>query len=107
MRGGYDTYFDGVVGPWLLDDFQTAIGVHRLDYVVLLPPADSLATRLRRRAGHSFTDVDVALEMRRQFDVASLDERHVVRTDAPLVDVASEVRRRRAAAELSHVGRGE
>ena len=41
---GYDTVFDGMVGPWFLPTFAEATGLDRLDYVVLLPRATPAST---------------------------------------------------------------
>ena len=37
-RGEHTVVYDGVVGPWFIDDFAGACEVDRLHYVVLLPP---------------------------------------------------------------------
>jgi hypothetical protein len=42
---GYDTVFDGMVGPWFLPTFAEATGLDRLDYVVLLPSCDACEDR--------------------------------------------------------------
>ena len=43
--GGYETVYDGVVGPWFLPAFAAATGLDRLDYVVLMPSVTSSSTR--------------------------------------------------------------
>ena len=53
---GYDTVFDGMVGPWFLPTFAEATGLDRLDYVVLLPSCDACVDRVRSRPGHGFRD---------------------------------------------------
>ena len=40
VTGGYETVYDGVVGPWFLPTFAAATGLHELDYVILLPSVD-------------------------------------------------------------------
>ena len=43
--GGYDTVYDGVLGPWFLSDFLAASGLDHLDYAVLLPPVERCVER--------------------------------------------------------------
>lgn len=75
---GYATVYDGVVGPWFLPTFHAATGLHRLDYVVLLPPVDVCLDRVRTRVGHGFTDRTATRTMHAGFATASIDDRHVV-----------------------------
>jgi hypothetical protein len=74
---GYDTVYDGVVGPWFLPTFVAASGLAGVDYVVLLPPVDRCVDRVRSRAGHGFTDVAATRKMHDEF-AASVDGHHVV-----------------------------
>jgi hypothetical protein len=37
VAGGYNTVYDGVIGPWFLADFAAGAAVGHLHYVVLLP----------------------------------------------------------------------
>ena len=55
-QNGYETVFDGVIGPWFLSTFAEATGLERLDYVILLPTADACVQRVLTRRGHAFTD---------------------------------------------------
>src|SRR4051812_11872889 len=36
-NGGFATVFDGMVGPWFVDEFASAAAAERLEYVILLP----------------------------------------------------------------------
>jgi cytidylate kinase len=80
-RAGFDTVFDGIVGPWLLPLFATAADLGVLDYVVLLPPVDVCQLRVAARQGHGFTDQAATAHMHHHFATAEIDHRHVV-TDA-------------------------
>ncbi|CAN5851902.1 MAG: AAA family ATPase [Ilumatobacteraceae bacterium] len=75
--GGYWTVYDGVVGPWYLDDFFAATALDALHYAVLLPPAATCVARVTGRRDHGFTDPQATLRMHAQFSAAKLDRRHV------------------------------
>jgi hypothetical protein len=75
---GYDTVYDGTVGPWFLPTFVEATGLDRLDYVVLLPPCDTCVERVRTRAGHGFRDEAATRKMHDSFVEAAVDPRHVL-----------------------------
>ena len=47
--GGYETVFDGVLGPWWLPTFFEAIEMDELHYVVLLPSADRCVQNVAAR----------------------------------------------------------
>lgn len=81
----YDTIYDGVLGPWQLDDFMRAGAIGRLDYAVLLPPVEVCVERVATRVGHGFDDEAAARHMHAQFDDAVTDSRHVFAevVDAP------------------------
>ena len=66
-RGGYTVVFDGVIGPWFLEAFGAATGLAEVRYVLLLPPPDVCIERVRRRAGHGFTDLDATRHMYQEF----------------------------------------
>jgi cytidylate kinase len=76
--GGYDTVYDGVVGPWFLTAFAAAAGVQCLHYAVLLPPAGQCLERVASRTGHGFTDQAAAQHMYEEFASSAIDPRHVL-----------------------------
>ena len=77
-RGGDTVVYDGVVGPWFVDEFARSCEPASLHYVVLLPPEHVALERVRTRPGHGFTDLDAARGMHRSFREARVDARHVV-----------------------------
>ena len=91
-QGGLNTVYDGVIGPWFLDDFVAATGLDSLDYVMLLPPVGVCVERVASRRDHGFTDEAATRHMHRQFARAQIEARHVVRItrDSP-VDVADRI----------------
>lgn len=78
VADGYDTTFDGIIGPWFLPAFQSASGVTELDWVVLLPSEVICRTRVKERARASFKDLAATSKMHREFTAAAIDPRHVV-----------------------------
>jgi hypothetical protein len=78
VSGGYDTVFDGVVGPWFLPAFATATGLEWLHYVILMPSLERCVVRVRTRQGHGFTDEAATRHMHEQFTRAMIDQRHVI-----------------------------
>lgn len=92
VAGGYDTNYDGVVGPWFLGVFLEATCLEELDYVVLLPPVEVCVARVLARTGHGFTDEAATRTMHAEFersvtgDGAVVARRHVVRR--PVADAA-------------------
>lgn len=62
---GYQTVYDGVVGPWFLDTFTAVAGW--FDYVVLLPPIETCLDRLCTRLGHEFDDATATRSLHDQF----------------------------------------
>lgn len=81
--GGYDTFVDGVVGPWFVDVFVDAAreAGAGLDYVVLRPNERVAVTRATRRA-EGLADENAVRKMHREFaDLGDL-ERHVVDSSA-------------------------
>lgn len=75
--GGYWVVYDGVIGPWFLDDFLHAAALPEIHYVVLLPPEDLCVERVRSRRGHGFTDLDATRHMYAEFVSSELAPRHV------------------------------
>jgi hypothetical protein len=103
VDGGYDTIYDGIMGPWFLPQFMRAAGLGEVDYAVILPPVEVLVERVATRRGHGFTDEAATRSMHAQFVGHAVDERHVIRaTDASPSEVAAIITARRAAGELRH-----
>ena len=101
VADGFDTVYDGVVGPWFLPTFAAGTGLGALDYVVLLPGVDTCLERVATRPGHGFDDPAATRTMHHEFAGAAIDERHVLRD--PVGDastVARAVELRRAAGDL-------
>jgi len=101
--GGYTTVFDGIVGPWFLPTFATATGLDRLDYVILLPSAETCVHRVRTRHDHGFADESATRKMHAEFANAAIPERHVI-IDPPdaVDDVVSAVESARANGDLTY-----
>ena len=101
VDGGYDTIYDGIMGPWFLPQFMRTAGLTELDYAVILPSVDVLVERVATRQGHGFTDEAATRSMHAQFVAHALDEPHAVRlADANAAAVAAVVAARRTAGEL-------
>jgi predicted ABC-type ATPase len=101
VTGGYDTVYDGVMGPWFLPAFARRLGLAELDYVVLLPSEEECAERVRSRVGHGFSDDAAARFMHGQFSADRPASGQVVESDRLDADaIAAEVIRRRAAGDL-------
>ncbi len=99
----YDTIYDGVLGPWQLDDFMRAGGIDSLDYAVLLPPVGVCLDRVATRVGHGFDDEAAARHMHAQFVDDEIDRRHVVTAVADGADAAAQlIVDRRATGALRH-----
>lgn len=79
VRGGYETVYDGVLGPWSLPTFAAAARLESLHYVVLLPSVDVCVQRVQTRVGHGFDDEAATRKMHQEFADAVIDERHVHR----------------------------
>jgi gluconate kinase len=84
-KGGFFTVYDGVVGPWFLDTLGTATGLEELDYVVLMPSAETCVQRVLTRAGHGFRDEEATRKMHDEFAGATVDARHVLATGSESV----------------------
>ncbi len=100
--GGFATVYDGVVGPWSLPSFAAGTGLRSVDYVMLLPSADTCVARVLGRSGHGFRDEAATRKMHDEFSSAQIEGRHVVRIDdeAPAV-VADRIAAAQAAGELA------
>jgi hypothetical protein len=77
-HGGYDTVYDGVVGPWYLPTFAAAAGVNCLHYAVLLPSVEQCVAQVASRTGHGFTDEPATRDMHAQFASAGIDPQHLL-----------------------------
>ncbi len=75
---GYDTVYDGVLGPWQVADFMQAGSLDGLDYAILLPPIDVCVERVASRVGHGFRNEAAARHMHAEFADAAIDARHVL-----------------------------
>ena len=103
VAGGYDTIYDGIVGWWYLPTFAAAVGVARLDYVVLMPSADTCVRNVLERTGHRFSDAEATRKMHVEFERAEVDDRHLVRIDDETVDeVAARVADARGRGDLAY-----
>lgn len=102
VRGGYDVVYDGVMGPWFLDEFAAAMGIGAFDYAVLLPSEEECVRRVATRTGHGFTDEDAARRMHHEFRSHPVEDRHLFRgASLPAAATATEIEQRRRAATLS------
>ncbi|MDW3216285.1 MAG: AAA family ATPase [Ilumatobacteraceae bacterium] len=74
---GYETVYDGVVGPWFLDTFVAATGP--FDYALLLPPVEVCLDRIGARRDHEFDDATATRSLHDQFTESCSDDlrRHV------------------------------
>lgn len=79
VRGGFETVFDGVLGPWWLPTFVEAAELDDLHYAILLPSADRCVDNVAAREGH--VDEAATRDMYDEFErvVADFDARHVLR----------------------------
>lgn len=90
--GGYTLVYDGVLGPWFLDEFGAATGLRWLQYAVLMPPEPVCLHRVSSRAGHGFTDLPATRHMYREFAQADIDRRNLITSvDAP-TGIATRIR---------------
>lgn len=82
VRGGFETVFDGVLGPWWLPTFFEATELGDLHYAILLPSADRCVDNVAAREGG--VDEPATRDMHDEFQraITELDARHVL-TDPP------------------------
>jgi predicted ABC-type ATPase len=78
VSGGYETLYDGVIGPWSLAAFAEATGLDCVDYVLLLPSVDRCLERVTTRQGHGFRDKAATRKMHQEFAEADIARRHVL-----------------------------
>ena len=62
---GYTVLYDGVLGPWFLEDFMAEAGVGAIHYVSLMPTEETCLERVRTRTDHGFTDLPATRHMYR------------------------------------------
>ncbi|MEM9614171.1 MAG: AAA family ATPase [Actinomycetota bacterium] len=100
----YATVYDGVLGPWFIDEFAAHLGLVGFDYVVLLPAEDVCVERVQAREGHGFTSPDATRKMHHEFSRATIAARHVVRPGRHETpdDVAAEIKAHRRAGLLRY-----
>lgn len=102
-EGGFFTIYDGVVGPWFLDVFGSATGLAELDYVLLMPSADTCVERVLTRTGHGFRDEAAARKMHDEFAGATVASRHVLTIGSETVaEVVDRVIGAREAGDLTY-----
>jgi cytidylate kinase len=96
VAGGYDTVYDGVLGPWFLPAFARRLGIDEFDYAVLLPSVDACVRRVATRVGHGFSDEAAARSMHEQFVTHRPADSHVIDDGSSNPDaIAGEIIRRR------------
>jgi len=101
VAGGFDTVYDGVMGPWFLPAFARRLGLAEFDYVVLLPSEEVCAERVRTRVGHGFADESAARSMHQQFAAHRRSSGQMIESDRlDAQSIADDVSRRRAAGDL-------
>lgn len=76
-RDGYETVFDGVMGPWFLLAFCDATGLDELHYAVLLPSAERCVQNVATREGHH-DDEQGTRHMHAKFERANIETRHLM-----------------------------
>ena len=76
-HGGFETVFDGVMGPWFIPPFAAATGLHELHYAVLLPPVDRCVRNVLTREGSRDGERGTRY-MHEQFERANISARHLV-----------------------------
>ena len=104
VRDGYDTIYDGVVGPWFLPAFVEASGLQSLDYVILLPSIDICLARILKRRDHGFADESATRRIYQDFANTEIDARHIIDTaTASPYEAAELVLSARRSGELDYI----
>jgi hypothetical protein len=75
--GGYESVFDGVMGPWFLPTFFKATGLNELHYAVLLPSVERCVQNANTREGNRDGEPGTRY-MHKQFEQACIDARHLI-----------------------------
>ena len=103
VRDGVHTVYDGIIGPWFLDEFLTATGLPFLDYVVLLPPVATCVERVLTRKNHGFRDEAATRQMHDEFTRRGPADRHLVNVfDAASAVLATHVLEARQRGDLRY-----
>lgn len=97
---GMPTVYDGVVGPWFLEELLAGTGLADLDYAVLLPSVDVCLQRVAGRRNHGFTDAGATRHMHDQFASVSIQGRHRFDSAAPIDQLVDQVLAARSAGTL-------
>lgn len=103
VRGGYDTIYDGVLGPWFLATFADAAGLETFDYVILFPSLGVCLSRVMGTRDHDFSDEAATRHLHRDFAQSEIDARHILDpADVPPDQVADLVLDARRSALLAY-----
>lgn len=78
VRSGYNTIYDGVLGPWFVDAFAHATGLDGIHYSILLPSVETCVARVLGRHDHRFTDEAVTRQLYLDFVEAGIESRHLI-----------------------------
>ncbi len=105
-RGGYETVFDGVLGPWWLPTFFEATELDDLHYAILLPSAERCALNVAARQGHDNEEAATRY-MHDEFNraLSDFDTRHVLPEPPSPEDTATEILSRYNHGLLAYGGR--
>jgi hypothetical protein len=76
-QGGYESVFDGVMGPWFLPAFVEATGLNEVHYAVLLPSVERCVQNVTTREGNRDGEPGTRY-MHEQFEQAGIDVRHLI-----------------------------
>jgi predicted ABC-type ATPase len=102
-RGGLNTVYDGMIGPWFVDEFLAATGLETLDYAILLPPVDICVGRVLTRQNHNFADEGATRHMHRAFIRNLISTRHVIQcTNVPVEGLAERIIAARSRGQLTY-----
>lgn len=95
--------YDAIIHPWFLPTFAAAVGLARVDYVVLLPQVQTCVERVLSRTGHGFTDEAATRMMRDDFAKSDVARRHILHgPTAAASDIAAAIARARPAGLLTY-----
>ncbi len=82
---------DGIIGPWFLEIFHSALGKTQLQYVVLRPSREVALARATSRSS-GLVDTQPVVHMYDQFTDLGIYEQHVIDTsDQTPEDTAREL----------------
>lgn len=76
-REGYESVFDGVMGPWFLPTFFEATGLDELHYAVLLPSVERCVQNVITREGNPDGEPGTRY-VHEQFERTHIDARHLI-----------------------------